>query len=907
MSLSLALNTALQGLHVNQQTMAVISNNIANANTEGYSRQVVDLASVAIDGKGQGVRIEDIVRKVDNYLIKTINRHTSELSRSEVIDDYLERAQIVLGEPGQENSIDEQIEIFFNALQAMADTPDRVSTRAAVVEAAETLALEFSNLAYSLEELRFEADRDIKISVKVINDTLTELAAINEAIAEADAFGSSKANLFDQRDNALKVLAEHIDISTYEQKSGVVHVYIGQGLSILDEVQYQLEYPRSNTITSLIDDSAIPAITVQPLDTDGRPFGEPTAITTHAVSSEVEASFFNGRIFGLMQLRDELFPSMLEQLDTLAYTLREEFNLIHNNGSGYPAAAELTGTREVRASQRSDWTGSVMIAVLNEDGTPAQAAFPDEDGGLRPLTMDLGSLNSGFGAGSPTVQTIIDEINNYFATPVRKVSLGNINQIQLAMVSNRVPGLGGAPTIEFDFDLENISADSGDFWINGVSIFDDMAVDISNVTSTIPSIQLDPVTTFQTTAGSNRVRVAATSAHGLQVGDRVRLNDPGVAVDGIPGAEFDGYFVVQAINGNTFDIDVVTLAGAGGVTAVAAQTALPVYETVLAGDRDRTGDNGTFSANLSGNANSTYYDILVDMAVREPDGTVSTTQVFYRITSPQTNTMNDRFAPLSVAAGDGILQASGASSPYLRALLVDEDGNEIAKTNGSYGDGSGYLKLETLDSIYTLAIDQISSSHGGLSADTPAVPATLRGFSSYFELNDFFVNHESTAIGTALKNSAVNMAVRKDILATPSLISTGNLERSNQPADPLELPLYTYERYSGDHSIAQQLAALGNQAMNFTAAGGLPANTLTFGNYAGDILGFNAAITVSASMKFENDTILMEGYLQRATAISGVNLDEELANTIIYQHAYTASARVITVTDELMQTLLDML
>ena len=68
MSLTLALNNALSGLRVNQQSLAVLAQNIANANTEGYTRKVVDQSSVVIDGVGSGVRVDDISRKVDQFL-----------------------------------------------------------------------------------------------------------------------------------------------------------------------------------------------------------------------------------------------------------------------------------------------------------------------------------------------------------------------------------------------------------------------------------------------------------------------------------------------------------------------------------------------------------------------------------------------------------------------------------------------------------------------------------------------------------------------------------------------------------------------------------------------------------------------------------------------------------------------
>lgn len=1003
MSLTLALQSALTGLNVNQRTMATISHNIANANTEGYSRQVVDLASINIDGRGQGVKVEDVVRKVDEFLIEAIYSQTSEVGRSNVVNEYYDRAQILLGEPGSRNSIDEHINTFFNDLQALADTPERTSSRAAVVESAVNLARELSGMAEGVEELRLAADLEISQGIRFINDVLVDLHSTNEAIANAEAFGTSKADLFDKRDQAIRDLAEFMDVRSYQLEDGQVHIYVGQGLSILDESLHQLKYNKVGSLQTLIEGDVINPIQIQQVDEDFQPIGRPIDLTTADVSRDIERNFYGGRLFGLLQIRDELMPDMLDQMDMLAHTLRESFNAIHNQGTGYPAASEMTGTREVQASVRSVWDGEAMIALLNQDGTPVASPYRDETSGIRPLTLDFSELDSGFGFGEVDVQTIIKEINNHYGIPQNRLEIGNLNQVQLGIVSNNFPG--PTPQLEFDFDIENISGETGQFWVQNVTVLDDTGADITNTTDTMPSLTLDAANTYTTSAGSSTVTVTTVGGHNLQVGDVVRLRDPGGGpYNGIPSSDFDGYFTVQSVTGgNTFTVQVNTAAVAGPPIALAGQTADPPYAEVAAGDKTRLQQNGTILANLIGNPNSTYYDIQVSMAVREPggnavtfaldaantftttpgsttvtvttvgshnlqagdviqladpgggpyngipsselggyftvqaspssntftiqvntpavagppiaiagltgdtaSGNISTTTVTYRVEAPGINTRNDRVSARAVSPQqDGVLHIPTTTQGYLRASLVDENGVELPLTNRSYGDQSGFLKIQSLNPNYTFAIDELDSSQRGQINNVPPVPGTDRGFSYFFELNNFFVSNDPTPTGDTLKNSALNMEVENRLVRTPSLMSSGNLERSNQPADPDEDPLYTFERYSGDQSVAQRLAELGITPTLFAAAGGLPQTNLSFGDFAGEMLGFMSARAISADVKLQNDEILLEGYMERSDAISGVNLDEELANTIIYQNAYTASARVITVTDELFDALLN--
>ena len=134
MSLSLALNNALTGLAVNQKALSITSHNIANANTEGYSRQIIQQSAQYINSVGVGVKIEDVVRNVDKYLQRSLIRQGSDVGYADVVNVYHERLQVLLGQPGGQNTLDEYITNFFNDVQALAETPERVSFRETAVD-----------------------------------------------------------------------------------------------------------------------------------------------------------------------------------------------------------------------------------------------------------------------------------------------------------------------------------------------------------------------------------------------------------------------------------------------------------------------------------------------------------------------------------------------------------------------------------------------------------------------------------------------------------------------------------------------------------------------------------------------------------------------------------------------------
>ncbi|MDE3037451.1 MAG: hypothetical protein KGJ21_03200, partial [Pseudomonadota bacterium] len=139
----------------------------------------------------------------------------------------------------------------------------------------------------------------------------------------------------------------------------------------------------------------------------------------------------------------------------------------------------------------------------------------------------------------------------------------------------------------------------------------------------------------------------------------------------------------------------------------------------------------------------------------------------------------------------------------------------------------------------------------------------------------------------------------------PGLVALGQLTQS-PPSTALNAPPnYTYERNPGDNSVAQKLSALGLANITFIAAGGLGTTQQSFAGYAGQVIGSAATNAADAKTNDTNANTLLTGYTQQASTANGVNLDTELANTVIYQNAYAASARVITVASTLFDSLLN--
>ncbi|MEE8453732.1 MAG: flagellar hook-associated protein FlgK [Limibaculum sp.] len=176
---------------------------------------------------------------------------------------------------------------------------------------------------------------------------------------------------------------------------------------------------------------------------------------------------------------------------------------------------------------------------------------------------------------------------------------------------------------------------------------------------------------------------------------------------------------------------------------------------------------------------------------------------------------------------------------------------------------------------------------------------TYTGFSNYFGLNDLFVT-PTRVQGDSVFGIANMIKVRGDIEANPALLARGALDSTTSPAPKAGNPGVVL----GDASIIQKLADKFLDALSFSATGNLPPTTTSFAGYASEILSTTAVAASSAAKTAAFQKVLFEEISFRNASLSGVNIDEELRNMVLYENAYAATARIIQVVDELFEILL---
>jgi flagellar hook-associated protein 1 len=355
----LLLSIAKDALMAQQYGINVTAQNIANADTPGYTKQTPAFTSrtpVLYNGLtfGRGVTIEEIIQARDSYLEERLRDQSTNLSGLEEKEKYLIFLEGIFNEDSG-YSLSAQLNDFWNAWQDLSNNPSGELERTMVYETSSLLADNFTYLKENLHRVESHLNLSIEEGVHQVNQLITQLASLNSEIINLEA--TSPANdLKDQRNVILEELSSYLDIKCYEASDGNLSVLTKGGHVLVD---------KGNTSSILFEDGDIKW---------------DSGDTTKAV---ITSSINGGKIGAWLQLRDENIATYKDNLDELAESLIFEVNKIHANGAGKDTfTGEVQGTYEINDSssgvnssglnfQDNIIDGSFKIWVYDEDGNVA--------------------------------------------------------------------------------------------------------------------------------------------------------------------------------------------------------------------------------------------------------------------------------------------------------------------------------------------------------------------------------------------------------------------------------------------------------------------------------------------------------------------------------------------------------
>jgi flagellar hook-associated protein 1 len=307
------LGTALSGLMASQSALNTTSHNIANVNTDGYSRQRVELGTRPAEFTdsgyiGQGVNVATVARSYDQFITHQLTSSTSAFAETNTLSTLASRVDNVIA--SEATSLSPVLKSFFNAVNEVANDPSSLPARQVMTSEAGSLTQQFNTLSSQFEGLRNQTNKQMQATVDDINSFAGSIADLNGKIVidSGRAAGSQLPNdLLDQRDALLTKMAEKISISTIAQQDGSIGVFIGSGQSLV--------LGANAAKLSLAGSSA---------DPDHKEI----LIDGQAISKQISG----GELSGALKFRDDVLEPAQQQLGLVAAGFAVQFNAVHTAG-----------------------------------------------------------------------------------------------------------------------------------------------------------------------------------------------------------------------------------------------------------------------------------------------------------------------------------------------------------------------------------------------------------------------------------------------------------------------------------------------------------------------------------------------------------------------------------------------
>lgn len=364
-------------------SMEAVGQNVANANTEGYSRRRVTLeassrvapglyaAPSGTEATGNGVSVSAYERMRDRLLDASAARAQTGLGAAQEEARILTQLEGALA-TGTEGSLPKAMESFWDAWSSVANNPEDQGVRSTLLSKTDTLIASFQSLDQSIGQLTTDTQEALATSVDEANGLLDEVASLNATIREARANGSPDLVAEDRRDSLVNDLSEHLPVEVQDTEAGYTLTVNGMNVVQGDETT-PLTLASADTV-----EFGTTGVAFQP-GTEG-----------------------GGKIGAQVRSLTRTLPDVQSDLDALAETVVEDVNALHENGFDQNGATNVSyfdpGGTTAGSIQRAvtdpDEVAAFGAANAPGDTTPAQniAALSD------PLTPRAIDLAAGIGA-----------------------------------------------------------------------------------------------------------------------------------------------------------------------------------------------------------------------------------------------------------------------------------------------------------------------------------------------------------------------------------------------------------------------------------------------------------------------------------------------------------------------------
>ncbi|GAA3953804.1 flagellar hook-associated protein FlgK [Allohahella marinimesophila] len=898
------LNIGLSGVLAHQTALRVTGNNVANANTEGYTRQRAEFDQLGgqFTGAGylgSGAQITDIQRLTDSYLQTQVRSDTSVSAEIGIVAENLEQINNLLADP--RTGISPALSDFFGALQIAAEDPSSVPARQELLSQSNRLVDRFRLINDRLTAQSSSVETSIRSQVEDVNGLAAAIAETNRSIVSAKgaASGSQPNDLLDKRDMLIKELATKVSINVIPQDDGQLNVFIGKG-------------------QALVMGSSSSSIVARKNEDD--PNSLEIAIGKEGRFVQITREITGGELGGLIRFREAVLEPAQNNLGRLAISIADRVNDQHQQGmtlenqfgglyfndvnSEEAMLARVVGNaanaqpndrivsvriEDTTALKTRDYaiefTGPGRDDLVVKDATTGATITRTSLGGLYPAKLELDGMAIQFESGS------FQPGDRFLIQPTRSGISG------LGLVVDRVEDLALAAPIR----TESQKSNTGSATISQGSMVGNRSLNTNELLPGFASpAELTPPlvvrflneTTYEVLDNSDPANPQP-------------LSPPLSNQRYVPGIRNELFssdpFAVQVAADGT-SIGVIQPPQALSLTTPPAllNNGYGAQTISIEGRNPETGAITTFPT-VNVPANSTAGNIAAAL-----NGTPGIKASAF--TDLQLSNFNDGGTPGSAALRVTIAGTNGQPPYSFEASFADPVADSPAAIadaiNADEGMKSlGIVALSDGTSLSLRSTDGRNIQVGltGAAADGDSVQLTSAGTAVPQTLN----NNEEAVVGgqldvvleDGLRLRGSNNAIFTPTPATETAFRGFMTSISGTPAKGDAFTIAYNSDGFGDNRNA--LALLGLEAGGFVGPGKDSFN----GAYASFVSSIGAQ-TNEARADAEAASSLLTQSEGRLDAVAGVNLDEEAAKLIQFQQAYNANAQIVSVARELFDTLL---
>lgn len=666
------LSIGTNALNANQQAINTVGRNIANVNSDGYTRNVTRMGEQGVPMTGVTV---DVQRITDTFMTTQVWKDNYTLASDEAMSSKLSFLDSIVGSTS--NNISTRLDEYFAAMQTVADEPTLISARQLFLSEADSLAKTFNTIDAKMQDQNDLILQEMKAAVAGVNELAQSIADFNGQIQAQEGMGKNVSELLDERDRLVKELSSLVGTNVVVDSNNRFNIFLGQG-------QPLVVANNANTLSLMpgANDPNEPQIFLK---------------SEKGVETDITSQIYGGEISGLMEYRDEVLAPARSELGRLAIVFANTMNEQNRKG------IDINGAKGSNIFNPMN-TGSVLVNT-NNNATSSSGSMSFYD--VTELTTSDYSVRIGKPdmSGNPTFEITRESDGKVFkSTQMTEVS---------TLPATNTLGMGQAGVYQTSGTNVKFSIDGFTVSINASSIVEGDEFTLQptkngagQIKSTLKNPSLvaaaSPVRTYEGTSNTGTGTISDINVLNTMDSSPLRMGGATLPLR----IEFNPLNALGEENFTVYDSSVspeVAIASLTGVVYAEDMTVeIDGYEFSIGGSPN-VGDEFILEKNKNGASDNTNFLQMVDLQSADTlDGNNYQDAYGQMLAWVGIKAQN---ANLSYTASSSALETSESALESVRGVNLDEEAANLVKFQQAYAAAAQIITAQ--QTIFTSLLNAV--------------------------------------------------------------------------------------------------------------------------------------------------------------------------------------------------------